>query len=346
EATVLVRDGERDARRRAEELLTEAAREGEEMGMTAMADRIAALRDALAQGAPAAAGTLAPASGADGAAAIADGAGTPRAAESPATVPAAEGTSSAAAPAAEGTSSAATPAAEGTSSAAASAAETTSSVAPPGAASSSSSSSSVGSLRRIGDVWTIDDGRIALRLDDARGVRLLALLLSRPGEEIHSLDLVAIVDGGPVAARGARDQDQQVAGRAAIQGAAGPRLDDEAKASYRARMEQLRGEIAAAQARGDAALERRARAELQFVERELGLAVGLRGRDRGLAPSHAERARASVTQAIRSTLRRIASYDARLGRELHAAVRTGTYCAYQPDPQRPRRWVIGDAPGG
>jgi hypothetical protein len=292
EATVLVRDRGRDARRRAEELLTEAAREREEMGMTAMADRIAALRDALAQGAPEPAPAL-----------------------------------SAAPPAAEAASSAGAPVADVTSPA------------------TSSSSTITASLRRIGDVWTIDDGRVTLHLNDARGVRLLALLLSRPGEEIHSLDLVAIVDGGPAAGRGARDQDQQVAGRAAIQDAAGPRLDDEAKASYRARLQQLRGEIAAALARGDAAREQRARTELAFVERELGLAVGLRGRDRDLGASHAERARVNVTRAIRSTLRRIASCDARLGRELDAAVRTGTYCAYEPDPQRPRRWVVGDAPG-
>jgi tetratricopeptide (TPR) repeat protein len=50
-------------------------------------------------------------------------------------------------------------------------------------------------MRRVRDVWTIDDGRATLYLNDARGVRLLALLLTRPGIEIHCLELVAIIDG-------------------------------------------------------------------------------------------------------------------------------------------------------
>jgi hypothetical protein len=51
-------------------------------------------------------------------------------------------------------------------------------------------------LRRIGDVWTIEHARHTLHLSDGRGVRLLALLLARPGEEMHSLQLVAAIDGG------------------------------------------------------------------------------------------------------------------------------------------------------
>ena len=50
-------------------------------------------------------------------------------------------------------------------------------------------------LKRVGDVWTIEDGRQTLHLNDGRGVRLLALLLERPGKEVHSLELAAIVDG-------------------------------------------------------------------------------------------------------------------------------------------------------
>jgi hypothetical protein len=66
----------------------------------------------------------------------------------------------------------------------------------------------VTTLRRIGDVWMIDDGSGPLHISDGRGVRLLALLLGRPGGELHSLDLAAAVDarcgtrsraGGPAA---------------------------------------------------------------------------------------------------------------------------------------------------
>lgn len=198
----------------------------------------------------------------------------------------------------------------------------------------------VASLRRAGAIWTIDDGRVTLHLNDGRGVRLLALLLEHPGVEIHSLNLVALVDGttppsdaGRLAELGA---DANVGG----QSDAGPRLDPEAKKSYRAQIERLRSEIAAATARHDRARVERLSAELGYVERELGLAGGIGGRDRGAAPSHAERARINVTRAIRSTLKRIAGYDDRLGRELHDTVRTGTFCSYAPDQRRPLRWII------
>jgi hypothetical protein len=115
-------------------------------------------------------------------------------------------------------------------------------------------------LRRISDVWTIGYHGRTLYLSDGRGVQLLALLLERPGTEMHSLDLVAGVDG-----------------------------------------------------------------------------VSARDRESG---SHGERARVNVTRAIRSTLKRIAGYDAQLGRELELSVRTGAFCAYEPDPHYPLGWII------
>ncbi|MEA2242491.1 MAG: hypothetical protein QOD24_2047, partial [Solirubrobacteraceae bacterium] len=52
----------------------------------------------------------------------------------------------------------------------------------------------VTTLRRIGDVWMIDDGSGPLHISDGRGVRLLALLLAQPGRALKSLELVAAVD--------------------------------------------------------------------------------------------------------------------------------------------------------
>jgi tetratricopeptide (TPR) repeat protein len=196
--------------------------------------------------------------------------------------------------------------------------------------------SGVPTLRRTGDVWTLDDGRDSLHLTDGRGVRLLAILLERPGTEIHSLDLVAIVDGTTRAAGPRWSGGQEAAGRHGVQGGAGPRLDAKAKGAYRARIRALRTEIAEAEALADEARAHRARAELEFVSRELELAVGIGGRDRE-SGSHAERARVNVTRAIRATLKRIAGYDARLGHELESGVRTGTFCVYEPGPQRSPR---------
>jgi hypothetical protein len=142
-------------------------------------------------------------------------------------------------------------------------------------------------MRRVGDVWTIDDGRTRLHLNDGRGMRLLALLLERPGLEIHSLELAAIVDGAAAPPP-----------RAGLEG------DGEA---------------------GD---------------RDVAAARPERS---GSAPD-AERARVNVTRALRSTVKRIAGYDERLGRELDSSIRTGTYCVYEPDPRRPLRWTVESAP--
>jgi hypothetical protein len=70
--------------------------------------------------------------------------------------------------------------------------------------------------------------------------------------------------------------------------------------------------------------------------------VGLGGRDRSTA-SNAERARVSVTRAIRSAIERIGEQNPALGTHLDAAIRTGTYCSYRPDPRAPMAWDLGRA---
>ncbi|MDP2710251.1 MAG: AAA family ATPase [Solirubrobacteraceae bacterium] len=195
-------------------------------------------------------------------------------------------------------------------------------------------------LCRVGDVWTITCRGRTTHLKDGRGVRLLALLLERPGSEVYSLDLVAAVDGAaPVGPVVERSGGQETAGRFGVQGGAGPALDTKAKEEYRGRIAALERQLAKAESRRDEERARRARAELEFVGRELSNAVGIGGRDRQTG-SHAERARINVTRALRSTLKRIAGYDARLGAELDQGVRTGTFCVYEPDPLRPLRWTV------
>jgi hypothetical protein len=73
--------------------------------------------------------------------------------------------------------------------------------------------------------------------------------------------------------------------------------------------------------------------------RELASAVGLGGRDRRLG-SPAERARVSVTRAIRSALARIDEHSSALGDHLERTIRTGTYCSYAPDPRAPIEWRV------
>ena len=73
------------------------------------------------------------------------------------------------------------------------------------------------------------------------------------------------------------------------------------------------------------------------LTRELAAAFGLGGRARP-SGSAAERARVSVTRAIRASLERIAEQHVPLGAHLEATVRTGMFCSYTPDPRVPIVW--------
>jgi tetratricopeptide (TPR) repeat protein len=190
-------------------------------------------------------------------------------------------------------------------------------------------------LAREGDVWRLDyEGRV-LRVRDAKGLRHLALLLANPGVEFHAVEVAGSAEG----VAGAPDVEGDGLSVRAGTGDAGVVLDAQAKAEYRARLEDLRADIEEAEAFNDPERAARAREEMEFIAQELSAAVGLGGRDRRAA-SAAERARVNVTRALKREIRRIADEDARLGRELSTTVRTGTFCAYEPDPRHPVQWRV------
>jgi tetratricopeptide (TPR) repeat protein len=177
------------------------------------------------------------------------------------------------------------------------------------------------SFVREGEVWVIrSDGR-TMRLADTKGLRYLATLLAAPGREIPAIDLVsaAPLDAGP--------------------GPDDPLLDAEARASYRARLEELQSEIEEADRFGDPERAARHREEFEAIVEQLTAATGLGRRPRGMTTA-AERARQSVTKAIKGALDRIDGADPLLGAELRYAVRTGMLCSYLPDPRDPARWHV------
>jgi hypothetical protein len=53
-----------------------------------------------------------------------------------------------------------------------------------------------------------------------------------------------------------------------------------------------------------------------------------------------ERARSAVTQNIRSTLKRLVQALPALDEPLARRIRTGAFCAYEPDPSRPVVWQL------
>ena len=99
----------------------------------------------------------------------------------------------------------------------------------------------------------------------------------------------------------------------------------------------LRSEIAQGEEWNDTERAAHARAELEALTSELAAAVGLGGRDRQTG-SATERARVSVTRAIRSAIDRLSAESPALGGHLEATIRTGTYCSYTPDPRAPITW--------
>ncbi|MEA2249443.1 MAG: hypothetical protein QOH46_3972, partial [Solirubrobacteraceae bacterium] len=189
-------------------------------------------------------------------------------------------------------------------------------------------------LVREGDVWTLEfDGRTT-RLKDAKGLHYLVALLRAPGVEQHALELVG--GGGNGASSSAEGLEVR-----ADTGDAGPALDEQAKSEYRARLAELREELEEAEAYNDPERAARAREELDWIGQALSQAVGLGGRDRPQS-SGAERARVNVTRAIKAVVKRIAEHDDRAARVLDTDVRTGLFCVYAPDPDRPVDWSLPD----
>ena len=185
-----------------------------------------------------------------------------------------------------------------------------------------------------GDYWSVSfDGRtVAVR--DLKGLHYLARLLADPGREFHVLDLVA--RGGDPDASPALTTDAELT--PSQWGDSGPLLDAHAKNAYRRRLAEIDEDLDEARRTRDDGRAAQAEAERDFLIRELSRAVGLGGRDRR-AGSASERARVSVTRAVRHALNRLGQHHPPLGEHLDHAIRTGTYCSYLPDPRITITWT-------
>lgn len=193
-------------------------------------------------------------------------------------------------------------------------------------------------LAHEGDYWTIVfQGRVS-RIRNIKGLHYLSELLRRPGEELHALALAWAIDPPPPGDKaGDVDAEPLTVGRGTD---GGPVLDSVAVAAYRRRFRELQDELADAEQLHDDVRAALAREELHAFADQLAEGLGLGGRYRR-AGSASERARLAVTKAIRAAVRKIESADPVLGRHLHAAVRTGTYCQYLPDPTLDVVWTDG-----
>jgi hypothetical protein len=208
--------------------------------------------------------------------------------------------------------------------------------APPASEPLPDAGSAVGAtLRREGDYWMLVYAGVTGRLKDMKGLHYLVRLLEHPGQELHVLDLLGQTTN-------AAFDEPQVRGGLRVGGL--PLLDGTAKASYRRRLAELREDLAEAERHHDTGRAEQTRDEIEALTQQLAAAVGLGGRDRSTG-SAAERARTTVTHRLRAVIRRIAQYHPGIGDHLATRVRTGTFCSYQPDPERPITWAVGEGAG-
>jgi hypothetical protein len=163
-----------------------------------------------------------------------------------------------------------------------------------------------------GGLWLVGQPGASFVLPRMRGLEHLHTILSQPGTDLSALDLAGGADV-------VRQTGLEV-------------LDDRAKTTYLARLDELDDQLAVAE-RADLRRERDA------IAAQLTSATGLGGRRR-LTGAHDERARVAVRKAIVAALARIAESDVWLARHLHDRVRTGAHCRYDADPDQPVTWVL------
>ena len=178
-------------------------------------------------------------------------------------------------------------------------------------------------FRLEGDVRRIVFADRSVLVHDLKRMRYLARLLAAPDQEFHVLDLA----GGEF---GAAPRDSSHVG---------PVLDAQARAAYRRRLAEIDEDIEEAARLGDQERMALAGADRNYLVRELAGAFGLGGRHR-LSGSMSERARASVTRALRYAVARIAEHHPAMAAHIRHTVRTGTYCCYAPDPRLPPQWDL------
>lgn len=169
---------------------------------------------------------------------------------------------------------------------------------------------------RDGRSWQVAlDGR-RLLVPHGVGLLHLAVLLANPRVDIPAIELVSGAAGlSRTAPRPARTA-QPVLDRTAIQ-------------QYRQRLSRLRDEIDELESAGAPERAAGARAERDWLLREMTAGVGLGGRARDFTDD-AERARLAVGRAIRRAIARIHDLDAVVGAHLRDRVHTGMRCCYFP----------------
>ena len=163
---------------------------------------------------------------------------------------------------------------------------------------------------RQGASWNITYRHETVTVPDVKGLRDLATLLSRPGVDVHVLELV----GTPLG-----------------DGASIEMADRMALAQYRQRLADLDDDRAEAERHRDAERHAVAEAEHEALLDELRTVTGLGGVARLTGAHASQRARKAVSARIKDAIHRLDTTMPQLAADLDEAVVTGTWCRYRAE---------------
>jgi predicted nucleic acid-binding protein len=157
---------------------------------------------------------------------------------------------------------------------------------------------------------------------DLLGFRYIEHLIRHAGQEVGAVELVATEHPG-----------------AQVSQLGLPALDEQARKAYRQHLADIDDDIAEAALMNDLARVERAQRDRDFLIAELARSTALGGRIRDVG-GDGERARTSVFRTIRYAIERASQIEPKVGNHLRASIRTGTMCAYQPDPLTAVAWEL------
>ena len=177
----------------------------------------------------------------------------------------------------------------------------------------------------VGGIWWVGREGVVTAIRDVKGLHYLRIMLQRPGADIPAIDLSDAVAGHP--------------GAGVVGGDVGEVLDKRALSAYRRRLAEIDADLDEARSWADTGRAAKLAAERNALLDQVRAATGLGGRPRVSGSVH-ERARIAVRKALVNAIDRVVAADPPLGRLLSDTVTTGAICRYDPDPDRPVRWVL------
>lgn len=172
---------------------------------------------------------------------------------------------------------------------------------------------------RQGEYWLVVYNGVPKYVRHSQGMSYITLLLQAPGEEIHAAALRHLVLGD---------------GNEADMGSAGKVADKKTIKEYKAEINEMDEDLAEARANNDAGRVELLTEKLEVLCAEVGRATGLQDKLRE-ASSDQERARKSVTAAIKRALEAIRKEHKPLWLHLRTYLDTGNFLCYRGDSSAP-----------